>query len=161
MLLALAAIVGVGAPGAEFTCTPTYVWSADGPIWCSEGMQFRLNGIVARQPDGSCAIRGGCPAMDGRKARDLLIRLLQAEHTEVLPSGHVRVLGAVPLRCTWRGIIANIGSASCTALARTNLVFPTGRDLACHLIYGHAAKEWRQQSKGTLRGCAKAAYVSA
>ena len=99
--------------------------------------------------------------MDGRKARDLLIGLLQAEHTDVLPSGHARVLGAVPLRCTWRGEIANSGTASCTAIARTNLVFQTGRDLACHLIYFHAAKEWRQQSKGTLRGCAKAAYVSA
>ena len=159
MLLALA--VAVAAPSAEFTCTPTYVWSADGPIWCSEGMHFRLHGILARQTNGRCAVRGACPAMGGEAARDMLVGFLHARHAQVLPSGYVRLSNALPLRCTWRGTISDTGTASCIAVAIPGAAFPTGRDLACHLIFFRAAREWRTQSKGTLRGCARLALISA
>ena len=159
MLLALA--VAIAAPSAEFTCTPTYVWSADGPIWCSEGSHFRLHGIVARQVNGQCEVPGACPTMGGEAARDMLVGFLHARNTQALPSGYILLSDALPLRCTWRDKGPNISTASCIAVAIPGLAFPTGRDLACHLIFVGAAKEWRRQSKGTLRGCAKAALISA
>lgn len=155
-MITVALLLGIGQ---SFTCTPTHVWSADGPIWCAEGIHFRLFGIKARQPGDSCPERA-CPTMSGVDARKTLVNLLLPERTQDTQRGHVQLVGAPPLRCVWKIPVERMPSATCTAVAARGLAIPTGRDVACALIFHRAATEWQRYSKGALRKCPASAPVS-
>jgi endonuclease YncB( thermonuclease family) len=142
--LALAAGLGEAAaaqpqrvpivPQSErFTCTPTAVWDGDGPIWCAEGPHVRLQGIAAREIDGSCRAGQPCPAVSGIVARDALVRLLGGARGS-LASGHVRVAGP-SLTCQSFGSARGNRTA---ALCR----LPDGRDLSCALLRGGSVLGW-------------------
>lgn len=86
---------------ASFTCTPVRVWDGDGPIWCAEGQRIRLQGIAAREIDGSCRRGHPCPKASGTAARDALVALLGGPRG-CTRQGHVLVRGAA-MRCTTPG----------------------------------------------------------
>jgi endonuclease YncB( thermonuclease family) len=117
----------------RFTCTPTAVWDGDGPIWCAEGPHVRLQGIAAREIDGSCRDGQPCPTASGVMARDALVLLLGGAKGS-LSSGHVRVAGP-PLTCRSFGSARGNRTA---ALCR----LPDGRDLSCALVRGGMVLRW-------------------
>ena len=117
----------------RFICTPTAVWDGDGPIWCAEGPHVRLQGIAAREIDGSCRDSQPCPAASGVEARDALVLLLGGAKGS-LSSGHVRVAGS-------RMACQSFGSARgnrTAALCR----LPDGRDLSCALVRDGSVLRW-------------------
>jgi endonuclease YncB( thermonuclease family) len=119
--------------GQRFVCTPTAVWDGDGPIWCAEGPHLRLNGIVARELDGSCREGHPCPKASGLEARGALVGLLGGARGQLL-TGHVRVAGP---RLACRSFGSAKGNRT-GALCR----LPDGRDLSCALVRGGTALPW-------------------
>lgn len=117
----------------RFICTPTAVWDGDGPIWCAEGPHVRLQGIAAREIDGSCRDGQPCPTASGVEARSALVLLLGGAKGS-LPTGHVRVAGP-PLTCQSFGSARGNRTA---ALCR----LPEGRDLSCALVRGGTVLRW-------------------
>ncbi len=120
-------------PGERFTCTPTAVWDGDGPIWCTEGPHVRLQGIAAREIDGSCRDGQPCPAASGVEARNALVLLLGGAKGS-LRSGHVRVAGPL-LTCQSFGSARGNRTAALCQL-------PGGRDLSCALVRGGTVLRW-------------------
>lgn len=70
---ALLLAAAIALVGESFICTPEAVRDGDGTVWCEEGPQIRLAGIVARELDGCCSAGHLCPAADAMVARDALI----------------------------------------------------------------------------------------
>lgn len=94
-------LANIVAAGLTFTCTPTHVWDADGPIWCAEGPKIRLAGIAAREMDGSCRPGHPCPQAAPETARDHLVTLI-GKPIGKARSGHILVRGE-PLQCRSEG----------------------------------------------------------
>lgn len=139
-------MIAVIANGQNFTCTPTRVWDADGPIWCAEGPRVRLYGIAAREMDGTCRTGHPCPDMGPIEARQILVTLLQPVRTGTASTGHVTLDGALPLSCVSYGDAKGSRTA---ARCRT----AAGHDLSCKLIEAKAAAEWRRFSNGRYAVC--------
>lgn len=95
MLYFAAAVAG------PFTCTPVAVHDGEWPVWCREGPQVRLAGIVAREIDETCRRGHPCPAASDRTVRDMLVRLLGGARGRDT-HGHVLVAGP-RLRCVGFG----------------------------------------------------------
>lgn len=140
LLLASSAVV---ATGQGFACTPVAVWDGDGPIWCAEGPRIRLNGIAARELDGSCKPGHPCPAATGRAARDHLVQLLGGARGE-LKTGHVAVRGPT-LRCRSMGS----GKGSRTAALCSA---PKIGDLSCAMVRSGYAVRWARYGGNRLCG---------
>lgn len=134
------------ADGKAFTCTPTHVWDADGPIWCAEGPHVRLHGIAAREMDGTCRPGHPCPRMGPIEARIILVTLLRPVRTGITSTGHVAISEAPALSCVSYGDAKGNRTA---ARCRTR----NGLDLSCSLIKAKAAAEWRRFSRGIYAGC--------
>jgi endonuclease YncB( thermonuclease family) len=136
-----AAVVGVAAweeakPAAPFECTVVSVYDGDGPIHCREldaagrTIRIRLQGIAAREMDGSCRPGHPCPAASAEAARDSLRRLAQGRH----------------LTCHQVGISYERTVAWC---ARAD-----GIDLSCAQIRAGVAVRWpRYDPEGRLSRC--------
>lgn len=139
-------MIAAVADGQNFTCTPTRVWDADGPIWCAEGPRVRLHGIAAREMDGTCRPGHPCPDMGPIEARNILVRLLQPVRTGTASTGHVTLAGAPPLSCVSYG---NAKGTRTAARCRTK----AGDDLSCKLIKAKAAAQWWRYSRGRYAFC--------
>ena len=114
------------------TCTAISVWDGDGPIQCREGWKVRLNGIAAREIDGSCRRGHPCPTPTGIAARDALVRLLGGPIGR-RSDGHI-LIRPIVLRCTTTGTSYDRITAWCST--------PAGRDLSCAMISGGWALRW-------------------
>lgn len=125
----------------RFICTPTAIWDGDGPIWCAEGPHVRLQGIAAREIDGSCRDGQPCPTASGVEARDALVLLLGGAKGS-LSSGHVRVAGP---RLTCQSFGSARGNRT-AALCR----LPDGRDLSCALVRGGTVLRWARYGGNRL-----------
>ena len=135
------AVVGVSAlvepaPVPPFECTVVSVYDGDGPIHCREldaaghTIRIRLQGIAAREMDGSCRPGHPCPAASAEAARDSLRRLAQGQH----------------LTCHQVGISYERTVAWC---ARAD-----GVDLSCAQIRAGVALRWpRYDPEGRLISC--------
>jgi endonuclease YncB( thermonuclease family) len=117
-----------------FLCTPVAVWDGDGPIWCAEGPHIRLQGVAARERDGTCRTGHPCPAASGIAARDALVDLLGGPRG-VRPTGHV-IVSAGTMRCRSTGHARGNRTGAWCELA-------DGRDLNCALIATGTAVRWR------------------
>lgn len=134
--------VPVVPEGVAFVCTPTAVWDGDGPIWCEEGPHIRLNGIAAREIDGSCRPGHPCPSASAEAARDHLVELL-GRRTGVGRHGHILVEGP-ELHCISVGnAVGNRTGASCVSAEHGDIA----RRMACD---GFAARWDRYDPDGTL-----------
>lgn len=125
--------------GETFACTPTRVWDGDGPIWCAEGPRVRLNGIAAREIDGTCRSNQPCPAVDAKTSRDALVALVGTP-TGRSSHGHILVTGPT-MTCVSDG--AAVGS-------RTGAwcVSPKGGDLSCAMVASGHALRWQRYWNG-------------
>lgn len=119
--------------GARFACSPIAVWDGDGPIWCAEGPRVRLEGIAARELDGTCRPGHPCPPSSGVSARDYLVRLLGGP-VGSLSTGHVAVNGP-RLSCVSAG---NAKGSRTAALCRS----PSTGDLSCAMVQSGYALRW-------------------
>ncbi|MBB5281668.1 hypothetical protein [Pacificimonas flava] len=144
----LLASVPVIAEGDTFTCTPVRVWDGDGPVWCEEGPRLRLNGIAARETDGTC--RGGhpCPTATAEEATAALVRVLRPARAEKLRSGHTGLYGAPVLSCV------SGGSAGGTRTA-ARCWRPDTVEISCAMVASGTVLEWKRYSKGAYRACGK------
>ena len=146
IVFAFLASVAIVPAGQTFTCTPTRVWDADGPIWCAEGPRVRLDGIAAREMDGRCLPGHPCPDMEPLAARERLVGILAPARTQQLKSRHIALEGAPSLICTSSGSAkGNRTGAICETTANV--------DVGCALIRTGAALEWRRYSGGRYADC--------
>ena len=136
MFLAAALVVPAGQ---VFTCTPTRVWDADGPIWCAEGPRVRLAGIAARESDGSCRQNQPCPAATAVAARNALVRLIGLQ-TGLSSEGHALVSGP-QMRCVSEGSAGGSRTAAWCAS-------PIGGDVSCAMVQGGWALQWKRYWRG-------------
>ncbi|PIW54600.1 MAG: hypothetical protein COW16_10445 [Sphingomonadales bacterium CG12_big_fil_rev_8_21_14_0_65_65_10] len=135
MLLALTLALSPLPPSGSaetFACTPTHVWDGDGPIWCAEGPHVRLQGIAARELDGSCLPNHPCPPASGIAARDALVKLV-GRPGGVGRYGHILVEGPT-MECRRFGQSYNRVVARC--------VSPIGGDLSEAMIRTGYALRW-------------------
>lgn len=130
LLFIAAAIVPAGQ---SFECTPTRVWDGDGPIWCAEGPRIRLNGIAARETDGTCRSNQPCPDAPAEQSRDALVSLV-GQPTGRSTEGHVLVSGPA-MACVSEG---SAGGDRTGAWC----VSPRGGDLSCSMIASGYALRW-------------------
>ena len=144
--LVVLAYVAVVPAGQTFTCTPTRMWDADGPIWCAEGPRVRLDGIAAREMDGRCRPGHPCPAMEPMAARARLVGILAPARTQHLKSRHIALEGALSLTCKSSGSAkGNRTGAICRTVSND--------DVSCAFIQAGAALEWRRYSGGRYADC--------
>lgn len=136
LLFAAAAIVPAGQ---SFACTPARVWDGDGPIWCAEGPRVRLNGIAAREIDGTCRDNQPCPNVSAEASRDALVALV-GKPTGRSPQGHVLVEGP-PMVCVSDG---SAGGSRTGAWC----VSPRGGDLSCAMVASGHALRWERYWRG-------------
>ncbi|WP_380879431.1 thermonuclease family protein [Sphingomonas sp. DBB INV C78] len=134
MTILLSLLFAVVPAGASFDCTPTRVWDGDGPIWCAEGPKIRLEGIAAREIDGSCRRGHPCPSASGEAARDQLVMLLGGARGRTR-SGHILVV-APTMHCRSDGS----GMRERTQ-ALCNL--PGVGDLSCAMVRSGTALRWK------------------
>lgn len=140
-----------------FLCAVIAVHDADGPLWCASGEKVRLQGVAARELDGSCRPNQPCPvgspitartaaivALGGRVDAQKTARLARYErgvlqHVYLAPP-HVR------LSCTRTGTSRGRVTAWCQ--------LPSGRDLSCEAIRAGAAVRWAKfDREGKLTRC--------
>jgi endonuclease YncB( thermonuclease family) len=149
LLALLLSSVPIIAEGISFTCTPTRVWDGDGPMWCEEGPRLRLNGIAARETDGSCRKGHPCPTAPAEAATAALVQVLQPVQAHLLPSGHMSLAGAPSLSCV------SGGSAGGTRTA-ARCWRPDKVEISCAMVATGTVLAWERFSKGVYRNC----YVS-
>lgn len=128
----LAASVPIVPAGETFTCTAISVWDGDGPIWCAEGPRIRLQGIAAREMDGSCRPGHPCPSASGVEARDHLVELLGGKRGAT-PNGHIIISAQLTCR--------SFGSGKGTRTAATCSAEGVG-DLSRAMIRDGYAARW-------------------
>ncbi|MBA4192747.1 MAG: hypothetical protein C0467_32680 [Planctomycetaceae bacterium] len=116
-----------------FICTPIAVWDGDGPIWCKEGPKIRIEGIAAREMDGSCRRGHPCPSASAEQARDALVQLLGTP-TGRLSSGHISIR-AKAISCRSSSESYGRTVASCR--------LADGRDLASAMLATGTVLPWR------------------
>lgn len=132
--------------GSRFTCAPAMVWDEDS-FTCSDGRKVRVSGIAAREVervggtmrDAGCRPGHPCPATDGIKARDGLVRLLGGARGH-LPTGHVAVDGP-SLSCVLTG---GAGGKRVGAWCRS----PRVGDLSCAMVRGGHVLRWDRYWRG-------------
>lgn len=137
-LLAFLSVAIIPA-GQTFACTPTRVWDGDGPIWCAEGPRVRLNGIAAREIDGTCRSNQPCPAVDAETSRDALVALVGTP-TGRSSQGHILVRGPA-MTCISDG---SAGGSRTGAWC----VSPKGGDLSCAMVASGHALRWDRYWEG-------------
>lgn len=126
----------LAAAGAVFACTPVAVYDGDGPIWCEEGPRIRLEGIAAREMDGTCRRGHPCPDASGEAARDALVGLLGGPRGR-LRTGHIQVRYPT-IQCREGGQSYSRVVASCR--------LRDGRDLASAMVRTGTVLPWRPRS---------------
>lgn len=135
--VAASAGVPIVAAGSRFSCTAVAVWDGDGPIWCAEGPRVRLEGIAAREIDGTCRPGPPCPKASGHQSRDYLVRLLGGPRG-IRSTGHIAVNGP-RLSCVSGGNAKGKRTAAfCSA--------PGVGDLSCAMVKGGYALRWSRYS---------------
>jgi endonuclease YncB( thermonuclease family) len=117
--------VRVVPAGEVFQCTPIAVFDGDGPIRCREGISIRLQGVAAREMDGSCTPGHPCPAADPISARDALVRILGGP-TGRWPQGHITVNGPTMACASAGNALGNRTAAWCR--------LPSGQTLNCAML---------------------------
>lgn len=127
----------LAAAGAVFACTPIKVWDGDGPLWCQEGPRIRLEGIAAREMDGTCRPGHPCPDASAEAARDALVGLLGGSHG-TLRTGHVQVRYPT-MQCRRAGSSHDRVVASCR--------LRDGRDLSATMVGTGTVLPWRPRSR--------------
>ncbi|WP_448660576.1 hypothetical protein ACPVPU_01765 [Sphingomonas sp. CJ99] len=137
MLLALA--LSALPSGTAFTCTPVRLWDGDGPIWCSEGPRVRLNGIAAREANGSCRKGHPCPVASATAARTALAGLL-GRQVGVSREGHALIIGPA-LQCRSYG---SAGGGRTAARCRS----PRHGDLSCAMLVSGTVLRWARYWRG-------------
>lgn len=123
------------AAGAVFACTPVAVYDGDGPIWCEEGPRIRLEGIAAREMDGTCRRGHPCPKASAEASRDALVRLLGGSRG-IMRTGHIRVRYPT-MQCRQAGTSYDRVVASCR--------LSDGRDLSTALVGTGTVLRWRSR----------------
>jgi len=124
----------IAAASTIFACTPVAVYDGDGPVWCREGPRIRLEGIAAREMDGTCRRGHPCPKASAEASRDALVRLLGGPRG-TLRTGHIRVRYPT-MQCRQAGTSYDRVVASC----RLN----DGRDLSTAMIATGTVLRWRR-----------------
>jgi endonuclease YncB( thermonuclease family) len=122
----------LAAAGAMFACTPISVWDGDGPIRCQEGPRIRLEGIAAREMDGTCSRGHPCPRASAEAAREALVQLLGGPRGR-LRTGHIQVRYPT-MQCRSAGTSYERVVASCT--------LQDGRDLSAAMIRTGTVLPW-------------------
>lgn len=125
----------LAAAGAVFACTPVAVYDGDGPIWCEEGPRIRLEGIAAREMDGTCRRGHPCPKARAEASRDALVRLLGGSRG-TMRTGHIRVRYPT-MQCRQAGTSYDRVVASCR--------LSDGRDLSTALVGTGTVLRWRSR----------------
>ena len=146
LFAALLASVPIVAEGEAFTCTPTRVWDGDGPVWCDEGPRLRLNGIAARETDGTCRHGHPCPSATAAEAKAALVRVLRPARVEKLSSGHIAVYGAPTLSCVSGGAAGGTRTAA-------RCWRPDNVEISCAMVGTGTVLEWKRYSQGEYREC--------
>lgn len=126
----------LAAAGAVFACTPVAVYDGDGPIWCEEGPRIRLEGIAAREMDGTCRRGHPCPRASAEASRDALVRLLGGPRG-TLGTGHIRVRYPT-MQCRRAGTSYDRVVASCQ--------LNDGRDLSGAMVATCTVLPWQPRS---------------
>lgn len=128
VLISLALIV-IPA-GEEFACTPEAVWDGDGPVWCAEGLPYRLAGIAAHELDGSCSNGHPCPDTDPHAMPwpDCWVALGRGRHSHVLVEGPT-------MRCVSTGSVGRDRTGAWC-------VSPRSGDISCAMVRGGCASRW-------------------
>lgn len=117
---------------AVFSCTPVAVWDGDGPIWCQEGPRIRLEGIAARERDGTCRPGHPCPRASAEASWHALVNLLGGPRG-TLRTGHIQVRYPT-MQCRRAGTSHERVVASCQ--------LSDGRDLSAAMIRTGTVLEW-------------------
>jgi len=125
----------VAAASAAFACTPVAVYDGDGPIWCEEGPRIRLEGIAAREMDGTCRPGHPCPRASGEAARDALVRLFGGPRG-TMRTGHIRVRYPT-MQCRQAGTSYERVVASCRLI--------DGRDLSAAMVGTRTVLRWHRR----------------
>lgn len=133
LLLTAFLAVAIVPTGQTFICTPTRVWDGDGPIWCAEGPRIRLEGIAAREIDGSCRPGHPCPKASGVEARNALVGLLGGARGKA-STGHILVSAPI-MRCRSGGSAKGGRTAAWCSL-------PAVGDLSCAMVRSGTAERW-------------------
>lgn len=126
----------LAAAGAVFACTPVAVWDGDGPVWCQEGPRIRLEGIAARETDGTCRRGHPCPDASAEASRDALVGLLGGPRG-TLRTGHIQVRYPA-MQCRRAGTSYERVVASCR--------LHDGRDLSAAMVRTGTVLPWRPRS---------------
>nr|WP_238474161.1 hypothetical protein [Altericroceibacterium spongiae] len=108
------------------------VWDGDGALWCREGPKIRLEGIAAREMDGSCRPGQPCPAASAEEARDALVDLLGGPKGK-WKTGHI-IVRYPSMQCQ------NLGQSYDRIVARCKL--KDGRDLSQAMLDTRTVLRW-------------------
>ncbi|PEQ10319.1 hypothetical protein B2G71_22945 [Novosphingobium sp. PC22D] len=120
------------AAGIVFMCTPIAVYDGDGPVICRSGEKIRIEGIAAREMDGSCRAGQPCPRASAEAARDALVNILGGARGR-WKTGHI-VVRFPAMQCLSYGPSYQRTVASCT--------LPDGRDLGSAMLATGTVLPW-------------------
>nr|WP_246544136.1 hypothetical protein [Novosphingobium profundi] len=126
------------AAGLLFMCTPIAVYDGDGPLICKEGEKIRIEGIAAREMDGSCKPGQPCPAASAIQARNALVDLLGGPKGR-WKTGHI-VVRYPAMQCRSAGASYARTVASCK--------LQDGRDLSSAMLTTGTVLPWHPRSSG-------------
>ncbi|MFN7029479.1 MAG: thermonuclease family protein [Sphingopyxis sp.] len=139
-MIAIAFLLAAASANPAYTerCTAISVYDGDGPIHCREGWKIRLDGIAAREMDGTCRPGHPCPSASAEAARDSLVRLLGGP-TGRLSTGHITIRPVV-IRCAVTGKSYDRRTAWCQ--------LPDSRDISCAMVSSGTALRWPKYWRG-------------